>query len=139
MPELRPRDAYPVFQTLPTRWRDNDQYGHVYNATYLELFDEAMTMTLAPQGFLAPDAPPLVVVENGCRYLSEVSWPAILRIGIAVTHLGRSSVRFDMGMFDGEADSPSATAHFVTVTIDRVTRRPVPIAKGRRAFLETLR
>ncbi|MFN4062487.1 MAG: acyl-CoA thioesterase [Paracoccus hibiscisoli] len=133
------RSAYPVFQTIPTRWRDNDQYGHIYNATYLELFDEAMTLTLLGQGFLAPDAPLLVVVENGCRYLAELSWPATLQIGVAVTHLGRSSARFDMGMFDGAAPSPAALAHFVTVTLDRDTRRPVPIPDGQRAFLETLR
>lgn len=133
------RSAYPVFQTIPTRWRDNDQYGHIYNATYLELFDEAMTLTLSGQGFLAPDGPLLVVVENGCRYLAELSWPATLRIGVAVTHLGRSSARLDMAMFDGSAPSPAALAHFVTVSLDRKTRRPVPIPDRQRAFLETLR
>lgn len=130
---------YRLFQTIPTRWRDNDQYGHLYNATYLELFDEAMTMTLLGQVFLDPGAPPLVVVENGCRYLAELSWPAILRVGLAVTHLGRSSARFDMGMFDGAAATPAATAHFVTVTIDPLTRRPVPIPDRQRAFLDSLR
>lgn len=133
------RAAYRLFQQIPTRWRDNDQFGHIYNATYLELFDEAMTMTLSERGFMGSEAPLLVVVENGCRYLAELSWPAILQIGLAVTHLGRSSARFDMAMFDGTAPAPSAMAHFVTVTIDRQTRRPVPIPDGQRAFLEALR
>ena len=130
---------YPVYQTIPTRWRDNDQYGHIDNATSLELFDEAMTLTLSGQSFLAPDGPLPVVVENGCRYLAELSWPATLRIGVAVTHLGRSSARFDMAMFDGAAPSPAPLAHVVTVTLDRETRRPVPIPEGPRAFLQTVR
>lgn len=55
----RERSAYAEFQTLQTRWSDNDQFGHIYNATYFELFDEAMNLSLIRRGFLdlAKDGP----------------------------------------------------------------------------------
>ena len=28
------RAAYPAFLAIPTRWMDNDTYGHVNNVTY---------------------------------------------------------------------------------------------------------
>lgn len=137
----RHRDAYAVFQPMQTRWRDNDQFGHMYNATYLELFDEAMNMSLIDRGFLdhASGAPIMVVVENGCQFLREVAYPDRLTIGLRVAHIGRSSTRFEMGMFRADDDVESARSHFVMVTVDSATRRPVAIPDEQRAALETMR
>lgn len=137
----RHRDAYAVFQPMQTRWRDNDQFGHMYNATYLELFDEAMNMSLIDKGFLdhASDAPIMVVVENGCQFLREVAYPDRLTIGLRVAHIGRTSTRFEMGMFRADDPTESARSHFVMVTVDNTTRRPVPIPDEQRAALESMR
>lgn len=137
----RHRDAYRVFQPMQTRWRDNDQFGHMYNATYLELFDEAMNMSLIDKGFLdhASDGPIMVVVENGCQFLREVAYPDRLTIGLRVAHIGRTSTRFEMGMFRADDDVESARSHFVMVTVDNTTRRPVPIPDEQRAALESMR
>lgn len=137
----RHRDAYAVFQPMQTRWRDNDQFGHMYNATYLELFDEAMNMSLIDKGFLdyASDGPIMVVVENGCLFLREVAYPDRLTIGLRVAHIGRTSTKFEMGMFRADDPTESARSHFVMVTVDNTTRRPVPIPDEQRAALESMR
>ena len=33
------RDHFNHFLTIPTRWSDNDMYGHVNNARYLTFFE----------------------------------------------------------------------------------------------------
>ena len=37
-----PRSAYRAYQTIPTRWEDNDTYGHVNNVVYYSWFDTAV-------------------------------------------------------------------------------------------------
>ena len=124
----RSRDAYAIFQPMQTRWNDNDQFGHLYNATYIALFDEAMNMTLLGMGLLDHRGPgPIqVVVENGCTYFREVAHPDRLQIGLRVEALGNSSIRIELGMFRETAQAESARAFFVLVTVDNDTRRPIP-------------
>ena len=40
------REAYVAWRTVTTRWRDDDAYGHLNNATYYELFDTAVNAHL---------------------------------------------------------------------------------------------
>lgn len=136
----RDRAAYAVFQPMQTRWNDNDQFGHMYNATYTELFDEAMNMTLLGSGLLdhRSGGPIMVVVENGCTYFREVSYPDPLQIGLRVARIGTTSLRLEMGMFRGSDETEAARGHFTTVIVDNATRRPVPLQDRQRAILQRL-
>ena len=40
------RADYVAWRTVTTRWRDDDAYGHLNNATYYELFDTAVNAHL---------------------------------------------------------------------------------------------
>lgn len=136
----RSRTYYAQFQMLQTRWNDNDQYGHLYNVAYYELFDEAMNRALMAHGMLdhRSGGPIQVVVENGCLYFREVSYPDQLSIGLRLAHLGASSIRLEMGMFRDGEEYEAAQAHFTLVTVDHITRRPIPTPQPQRAALLTL-
>jgi acyl-CoA thioester hydrolase len=128
------RSDYGYFTTVTTRWNDNDQMGHVNNAVYYMYFDTAQTTFYIQNGLLdMRRTSPYVVVESGCRHLSEVSYPDVLTIGLRVTHLGNTSLRMEMGLFRNESDVASAESHFVHVFIDPKTRRPIPIPSEARA------
>lgn len=136
----RSRQVYAEFQSLQTRWNDNDQYGHLYNVTYHELFDEAMNRSLMPRGMLdhRGGGPIQVVVQNGCVYFRELSYPDQVSVGLRLAGLGRSSIRLEMGMFREGEDQESARARFVLVTVDQATRRPIPTPPDQRRALQSL-
>ncbi len=46
------RTDYPYVQTIPTRWMDNDVYGHVNNVTYYSYFDTVINTWLINEGGL---------------------------------------------------------------------------------------
>ena len=48
----RSRADYPHFIAIPTRWMDNDVYGHVNNVTYYSYFDTAVNEHLIRAGGL---------------------------------------------------------------------------------------
>ena len=51
-PTNETRDRYPHFLAIPTRWIDNDIYGHVNNVRYYEYFDTVINRYLIEAGGL---------------------------------------------------------------------------------------
>ena len=135
------RDAYRHFVPITTRWMDNDAYGHVNNVVYYSWIDTAVNRFLLDGGLLDIATSPIVAVvaETGCRYLAQISFPDAVTVGVRVATLGRSSVRYEVGIFRNGAATASAEGHFVHVYVDRATMRPVPIPEGARAAMEQLR
>ena len=134
------RADYCAFSTLPTRWIDNDIYGHMNNAVHYQLFDTAVNAYLIEQGALdlKSGAAVFLVVETGCQYFSELAFPDVITAGIKVKKLGTSSVTYEVGLFRGEAEVAAAQGHFVHVNVDRETRRPVTISDATRMKLNFL-
>lgn len=140
-PDIPGRDRFRAFVPVTTRWMDNDVYGHVNNVTYYSYFDTAVNGVLVRAGVLDIERSPAIglVVETGCRYFAPVAFPDELEVGIAVAHLGSSSVKYEVGVFRAGAATPAAAGHFVHVYVDRATRRPTPIPAEVRAVLEGMR
>jgi acyl-CoA thioester hydrolase len=121
------RADFPVSVDITTRWMDNDVYGHVNNVVYYSFFDTAINQFLIDQDFLDPRNGEVVgfVVETGCQYFRPISFPDRVAAGIRVKHLGRSSVRYEVGIFCNEDETASAQGHFVHVYVARGTKQPV--------------
>ena len=120
---------------------DNDVYGHVNNVVYYSFFDTAVNGYLIEQGVLDIAGSPVVglVVETGCTYFESVAFPQALEAGLAVARLGRSSVRYAVGIFrEGSDEAAAAQGHFVHVYVDRATQRPVAIPADVRAALSAI-
>jgi acyl-CoA thioester hydrolase len=133
-------DGYPHVLPIPTRWMDNDVYGHVNNVEYLSYFDTVINHYLITEGGLdiAQGAEIGLCAESHCAYRAAIVFPAVVNAGLRVAKLGRSSVRYEIGLFDGDAPEPAATGWFVHVFVDRAQRRPVEIPGRLRAALERL-
>lgn len=134
------RASYRFFLSIPTRWMDNDTYGHVNNVVYLSYFDTVVNEHLIRAGGLDIRAGPTIglVVETSCRFHKPLSFPDIVDAGLRVTKLGNSSVRYEIGLFRQGDDEPVASGHFVHVWVDRASRRPTPVPPGPRAALAAL-
>ncbi|MBM2292256.1 acyl-CoA thioesterase [Sulfitobacter pseudonitzschiae] len=134
------RADYTAFSVITTRWLDNDMYGHMNNAMHYQLFDTAVNGHLIEQGVLDLKTSPTVflVVETGCVYHGELAFPDVIHAGIRVARLGGSSVHYEIGLFRNDDDRAAAEGRFVHVNVDRVTRRPLPIADEARSVLEAL-
>jgi acyl-CoA thioester hydrolase len=138
--EPQPRDAYRHFSRLDTRWLDNDVYGHVNNVVYYGFFDTAVNRYLIEAGALDIRDGPVIglVVETHCNYFAPLAFPQAVEAGLRVAARGRSSVRYEIGLFADGAGSTAAAGHFVHVYVDRATRRPTPLPAPLVAALEPL-
>jgi acyl-CoA thioester hydrolase len=125
---------------MTTRWADNDAYGHVNNTVYYEWFDSAVNGWMVEQGMLdiASGDPIALVVETRCTYAAPLEFPQIVEIGLAVAELGRSSIRYRIGVFARGTTEAVAEGEFIHVVVDRATRRPAPIPTEWRMKLEAI-
>ncbi|KPF78441.1 hypothetical protein IP88_03770 [alpha proteobacterium AAP81b] len=134
------RADYAAWRAIPTRWMDNDAYGHVNNVVYYSWFDTAVNAWLVEAGLLdiANGATIGLVVETGCRYHRSLAFPETVDAGIRIARLGNSSVRWEVGLFGADSDEAAATGFFVHVYVDRASRRPAPLPEAWRAALTPL-
>ncbi|MEO6278875.1 thioesterase family protein [Roseateles sp.] len=126
-PQPDARNAYPRFVSLTTRWMDNDAYGHLNNVVYYSLFDTAVNRLLIEAGALDIHGGAVIglVVETHCNFFESLAFPQGVDAGVRVAHQGRSSVRYEIGLFAEGSDLCAARGHFVHVYVDRDSRRPV--------------
>lgn len=114
------RTDYVAWRTITTRWRDDDSYRHLNNATYYEMFDTAVNAHLIES--TGVDIRTLsqigVVAETSCRYLREIGFPAPVETGLVVERIGTSSVIYRIGLFQGSSDEAAAEGRFVHVYVD---------------------
>lgn len=140
--KIRPlrRDEFPHHLPIPTRWSDNDAYGHLNNVVFYSYFDTVVNQYLITRGVLDIDTSPVIglVVETGCNYFASAAFPEKLEAGLRVARLGNSSVRYEIALFREGVDEAIAQGHFVHVYVGRETRRPVRLPTKLREVLSKI-
>jgi acyl-CoA thioester hydrolase len=137
---LRPAEAYRASRPIPTRWMDNDVYGHVNNVVFYSWFDTAVNTHLLEAGLLTMDESAIIglVVDSQCRYARPIAFPETVIARLRVAHFGKSSVRYEIGLFTEGHEEAAAEGHFVHVYVDRASRRPVALPDEWRAVLDRI-
>ena len=143
MSERQPRltrTDFRVFRAIPTRWHDNDAFGHVNNVVYYGWFDTAVNAWLIENGFLDLAGSDIVglVAETGCTYFESVAFPETVEAGIAVERLGNSSVTYRIGIFRQGGEQAAAQGRFTHVYVERASQKPVPVPALLRAALAVI-
>lgn len=131
------RDQFRHFLTIPTRWMDNDIYGHVNNVVYYSYFDTAVNQLLIERGVLDIHRGEVVgyVVDSGCSYFRPIAFPDVVHAGVRVAKLGNSSVRYEIALYRNDDALPAAAGHFVHVYVERESNRTVTVPQTVRAAL----
>lgn len=90
-PVAKTRDQYTFFLPIQTRWSDNDMYGHVNNVMYYSYFDTAANALLIEKAGLNIHQAEIMglVVDSGCSFLAELSYPEVIEVGVAIAALGQ--------------------------------------------------
>lgn len=139
-PEPGLRSQYVQFMPVQTRWMDNDVYGHVNNVVYYSYFDTVVNRYLIDPGGLDFRNAAIVgiMAETMCRFHRSIAYPEAIEAGLRVGRLGKSSVRYEVGLFGLDEQEARAEGHLVHVFVERATNKPVPIPAGIRSALERL-
>lgn len=142
MPQSNPatRSDYCRYESLTTRWMDNDAFGHVNNATYYSYFDTAINQYLIGECGLDVLRGPIrgLIVHSECDYFRSVQFPQRLEVGLRVERLGSSSVHYGLALFAEGHEEAAARARMVHVFVDAATSRPTSVPEPLRRRLEII-
>lgn len=135
------RSDFVVLRQIPTRWMDNDHYGHVNNVAYYSFFDTAVNGFLIDgTGTDIRNLPAIgIVAESSCRFFSAVSFPDVIHAGLGTERIGARSIVYSIALFRNDDDEACAVGRFVHVYVDRDSRRPVEIPPAIRTVVERLK
>lgn len=127
------------------RWSDLDAYGHVNNARFLTLYEEARVALMfalgQKHGLRFADG--VVIRRHEVDYLRPVDYPLApasegsgptVRVEIWVEEIRPSRFTIGYELFDGEA--LASRARSVLVPFDLQRQRPRRLTDEERAFLE---
>jgi acyl-CoA thioester hydrolase len=134
------REDYAHLLPIPTRWQDNDVYGHVNNVEYYAFFDTVINAWLIREGGLDIAGGDVIglCAESHCEFHAALTFPETIEAGLRVGHLGRTSVRYEIAIFGAGEAAPAATGWFIHVFVDRAERRPADIPPALRDALQRL-
>lgn len=123
------RQDFKFLAPIQTRWSDNDMFGHINNVEYYRFFELVVVEFLrGPCAMNLLGAPFMTfAAESRCRFKKPLSWPSPVTGGLKIEHLGNSSVRYGIALFDADSDEAAADGHWTHVFVDRQTQRPTPI------------
>ena len=125
---------YQFFVPVRVRYVETDMQGHVFFGHYLTYFDLAATEYIKAIGYGMADflreGVDFFYVESHCEHKGRAYFDQVLHVHAAVTHLGRTSFRFEFAIFAEDSDQLIATGHIVAVVVDGKQSRPSPIPDG---------
>ena len=135
-----PREDFHTFVEMPTRWMDNDAYGHMNNIVHYALIDTAVTDWQRNHGFFNDEHKSLefMVIESGCRYFSEAAYPDRIAVGLRIKKIGNTSWIYQAGLFREKDELCFALGFFAQVLVDCNDRRPTTIPKKMRDALKII-
>ncbi len=120
----------------PVRWSDMDVYGHVNNARFLTLYEEARVSLMFRRGRaegLTSLAQGVVIARHEVDYLRPVDYADPVRIELWVEDVRPSRFTIVYEMFDGE--QVASRARSVCVPFDLAAGRPRRLTEPERKFL----
>lgn len=120
----------------PVRWSDLDAYGHVNNARFLTLYEEArvaMMFVGARAAGLTSFQEGIVIARQEVDYLRPVDYAPSVRIEMWIDELRPS--RFTVGYELLVGDVLASRARSVCVPFDLVRQAPRRLSPAEREFL----
>lgn len=112
---------------------DTDQFVHVNHAVLCTFFEAGRLQVFAGDRSMM-DGANLAIVHLELDFLREVQFPGEVEIGTRALSVGTTSIRFEQGLFVGEACA--AVARAVCVLLHPATHRAHPVPQELRQFLQ---
>eukprot|EP01059_Diplonema_ambulator_P012070 TRINITY_DN22207_c0_g1_i1.p2 TRINITY_DN22207_c0_g1~~TRINITY_DN22207_c0_g1_i1.p2 ORF type:complete len:143 (+),score=40.58 TRINITY_DN22207_c0_g1_i1:422-850(+) len=132
------RSFFKYWHKIPTRWMDQDAFGHVNNVQYYSFMDTAVCTFLRKNKAFEQKSRPFVV-HSSCNYKKPIAFPSEVEIGVSVIKIGKtSSCIYKIGLFEEGADVPNAVGNFVHVWTDMETEKPTVIPQAVREAYEAI-
>src|SRR5262249_20952261 len=111
------------------RYADLDPNQHVNNAVYASYFETGrVTLMKDHSRGLMPPGLSWMMVRLDMHFRAQLRWPGRIEMGLGLVEFGRTSGTFGQVVFpEGKG---GASARSVSVLIEAVSHKPMPLTQG---------
>lgn len=67
-----------------------------------------------------------LVAASSYHFFGSISYPSIISCGLRISKLGKTSVRYEVGIFEQGKDEVKAVGNLTHVFVEKSTGRPLP-------------
>ncbi|TVY46610.1 hypothetical protein LOCC1_G001832 [Lachnellula occidentalis] len=105
---------------------DNDMYDHMNNSIYNFLYDSVVNTYLIEECARHPPTSPQygLVVHSHSDFFGSIAFPAVADLGLRVNKLGKSSVTYEVALFERGVEGVKSVGELIHVFVDRESGRP---------------
>jgi acyl-CoA thioester hydrolase len=136
--QIRRRDEFRHWMTLPVRWGDMDSFGHVNNAKFFTYGEEARMAYFDRYAVHDPKFGKdyrVLIARVACDFIKQLHHPATVELGTRVVRMGRSSLGMTTAMFVN--DALIAVQDAVLVWFDYLNQKVEQIPQTAREWIRT--
>ncbi|TVY29624.1 hypothetical protein LHYA1_G001027 [Lachnellula hyalina] len=130
----RKRKDYPYILEYRTRWHiffyswNMHVLGddHMNNSVYNFLYDSVVNTYLIQECARHPPTSPQygLVVHSHSDFFGSIAFPAVADLGLRVNKLGKSSVTYEVALFEQGVEDVKSVGELIHVFVDRESGRP---------------
>lgn len=101
-------------------------FHHLNNPIYGVLIDSIINAFLMDRtGYSTAKGDYIALVANTyCDYFGSAQYPGVLDVGLRVVKLGKSSVMYEVGVFQRGEEKVKAVGGFIQIWVRRADNRP---------------
>jgi acyl-CoA thioester hydrolase len=141
MSQTARRADYRAFRSIPTRWMDNDAYGHVNNVVfyrYLESARVAYVQQLGLPSIRNINGIGFILQHAECRFRRPVIFPDTLKVTARLLSIETDRFTLSHEIFSTKLGEVAALGKGTIVTYDYAAATKVPIPAIVREGIERL-
>ena len=104
---------------------DNDMFHHLNNPVYAVLIDSIINSYLIQYcGYSTANSPEIGLVANTyCDYFGAAQYPGMLDVGLRVVKMGRSSIMYEVAIFQEGSQQVKAVGGFTQIWVDKASNK----------------
>lgn len=144
LPDGPPSTKFPIEVVIPVRFRDIDMMGHVNNAVFITMMEQARveycehTPGFEFSKLRYPPQESFILAAIQCDFKAPIPYRATVRVRCGITELGRSSFTMAYELTDAASGMVVATGSSVQVMYDYAVKRPIPMPAPLRRHIADL-
>ena len=120
-------ENYPLTVTVPSRFRDLDTLGHINNVAIGSFYEEGraqLNRKCFPMEMRKRHKMRMLIADVHIQYLREAHYPGDLIVGAGIGHIGRTSYRIDLALFQNDVCAGVCETVLVNTNGDGVAAMP---------------
>ncbi|KAJ5041161.1 uncharacterized protein L3040_005712 [Drepanopeziza brunnea f. sp. 'multigermtubi'] len=102
------------------------RYDHMNNSIYNFLYDSVVNTYLIEEGGMHPptSAQYGLIVHSHGDFFGSIAFPAVAELALRVNKLGKSSVTYEVALFERGVEEVKSVGELIHVFVERETGRP---------------